>query len=167
MNERAEVSPSIRRAKPHEAELLSDIALRSKGHWGYDAEFLERCRPLLTISSDEISKLPIFVLEMDRRILGFYGLREFERGMELLYLFVEPSAMHRGYGKLLWNHAVETASAAGSRRLLIESDPFAEPFYLAMGARRIGLAPSSVQPGRRLPLLELPLDPELHKSTLT
>lgn len=157
MSDRAVVLPLIRRAKPEESELLSNLALRSKGHWGYDADFLEGCRPLLTISPDEISELSIFVLEKDRRILGFYGLREFEGNMELLYLFVEPSEMHRGYGRLLWDHAVETASAAGSRRVLIESDPNAEPFYLAMGARRIGEAPSSVQPGRRLPLLELPL----------
>ena len=32
---------SIREARPDEAELLSELAFRSKAHWGYDAEFLE------------------------------------------------------------------------------------------------------------------------------
>ncbi len=35
---------SIRPAQPEEAALLSDLALRSKAHWWYDADFLASCR---------------------------------------------------------------------------------------------------------------------------
>ena len=34
----------IRRARPEEAGALSDLAIRSKGHWGYDVAFLASCR---------------------------------------------------------------------------------------------------------------------------
>ncbi|MCG6496213.1 hypothetical protein MCM47_18115 [Kitasatospora sp. A2-31] len=43
----------------------------------------------------------------------------------------------------------------GSRRLTIDADPNAEPFYLAMGATRIGTTASESVPGRELPLLGL------------
>jgi hypothetical protein len=42
-------------------------------------------------------------------------------------------------------------------RLLIQSDPFAEGFYLRLGADRIGEVPSQALPGRVLPLLVYPL----------
>ncbi len=147
---------SIRPASPDEAELLSDLALRSKGHWGYSQEFLEACRPHLTLSRDYISSSPVFVLEEESGIAGFYGLREQEDGVELLYLFVEPSAINRGYGRELWKHLIETAARLGRQRILIESDPYAEEFYKAMGARCVGVAPSSVLAGRFLPLLHFP-----------
>ena len=145
----------IRRAAPHESGLLSDLALRSKGHWGYAAGFLEACRGALTLSADYIAAWPVFVLEEAGKVVGFYGLRGLDGGrVELLYLFLEPTAINRGHGKRLWAHAVEAAARFGFHKLMIESDPHAESFYLSMGARRVGAAESSSQPGRMLPLLE-------------
>jgi hypothetical protein len=43
----------IRPARPDECELLSELALRSKGCWGYDAEFLEACRAELTLVPED------------------------------------------------------------------------------------------------------------------
>ena len=150
----------IRPATAGEARLLSDLALRSKAHWGYNADFLEACRAELTISEDYIRGAPVFVLEEDGRVVGFYGLRGQGRELELLYLFVEPAAIGGGLGKRLWEHAVETAARLGFQKITIESDPYAEAFYLAMGARRVGEVSSSVQAGRTLPHLEFPIDPE-------
>lgn len=147
---------SIRRASPREAQLLSDLALRSKAHWGYDADFLEACRAELTLSPDYITASPVFVLEEEESVVGFYGLLERGDEVELLYLFVEPLAVKRGYGRELWNHAVETAAKLGRDRISIESDPYAEAFYRKMGARRIGVIPSTLRPGRVLPLLHFP-----------
>jgi len=148
----------IRAASPQESGLPSDLALRSKSHWGYPADFLEACRAEMTLSPDYIKASPVFVLEEEERgVVGFYGLREQGSELELLYLFVEPEAMNRGYGKRLWAHAVEEAARLGFQKISIESDPYAEAFYLAMGARRTGVVHSSVQAGRTLPLMEFSL----------
>ncbi len=40
----AKVDWTIRAARPGEADALSALCLRSKAHWGYDDDFLERCR---------------------------------------------------------------------------------------------------------------------------
>ncbi|HUQ31222.1 MAG TPA: GNAT family N-acetyltransferase [Pyrinomonadaceae bacterium] len=152
------MTPSIRAARSDESGLLSDLALRSKSHWGYSQEFLEACREELTISEGYITSSPVFVLEEGESVAGFYGLRAKGSELELLYLFIEPSLMNRGYGKRLWTHAVEVAGLLGFQKILIESDPYAEAFYRAMGARLIGSVESSLQAGRILPLLEFPLD---------
>jgi GNAT superfamily N-acetyltransferase len=151
---------NIRRAMPSEAEELTELALRSKGHWGYDAEFLRDCRIDLTLTPEFIISCPVYVLEEQGSIEGFYSLSTegAEEGeVELLHLFVEPRAIGRGFGKLLFRHAVATARRLGFQRLLIGSDPYALKFYEAMGARRVGEVASIVRPGRMLPLLHYSL----------
>ena len=37
----------------------------------------------------------------------------------------------------------------------LEADPFAEPFYLHLGAVRVGMSPVTVVPGRAVPLMRL------------
>lgn len=148
---------TIRPARPEEAALLSDLALRSKGYWPYDAAFLEACRAELTLSPAYIDTHPVYVCEEQGRIIGFYALNDKPPGGELDDLFVEPDAIGRGYGKRLFLHVVDTAKRRGWSEMMIEADPYAEPFYRAMGAVRVGDVPSGSIPGRVIPLCRLAL----------
>ncbi|MFJ5120675.1 GNAT family N-acetyltransferase [Kitasatospora sp. NPDC088548] len=154
----------IRPARPEEAELLSALALRSKAHWGYDEAFLAACRDELTLDADGIERQRTMVVEEpvaagDSRVLGFATLVGAPPQGELGMLFVEPDTIGRGVGGRLFQHLREQAVALGFHRLTIDADPNAEPFYLAMGATRIGVTPSGSIPGRELPLLALDLGP--------
>ena len=157
-NRRARQQATIRRARPDEAPALSALALRSKAHWGYDAAFLEACREDLTLSAGAVGAGQVYLLEERGHPVGFYRLRARGDEATLADLFVEPGAIGRGYGRQLWEHAVATARRLGARRLVLQSEPHAEGFYRAMGAERIGEAPSTVFPGRSLPLMHLALD---------
>jgi GNAT superfamily N-acetyltransferase len=137
----------VRPGAPGEAAALTDLALRAKAHWGYDEAFMERARPELVVADDDLPRT--LVAERDGAPAGFATLDP--RARELVALFVAPEAMGAGVGKALLAAARE---AAGGRELLIESDPNAEPFYLAQGARRVGERVST-STGRRLPLLAL------------
>jgi N-acetylglutamate synthase-like GNAT family acetyltransferase len=148
----------LRRASAAEAPQLSALALRSKARWGYDAAFLAACVEPLRLSPARLEAAPFVVLELDGLVVGFYGLAIDEDEAELTNLFVEPHAIGRGFEEQLWEHAVHTARELGCRRLRVVADPFAEPFYRAMGARRVGEVPSEAVPGRRLPLLSYALD---------
>lgn len=148
---------TIRPARAEEAALLSDLALRSKGYWPYDAAFLEACRAELTLSPGYIDSHPVYVCEEQGRVVGFYALDDQPPGGELDALFVEPDAIGRGYGRRLFRHAVETAKRRGWSEMMIEADPYAEPFYQAMGAVRMGEVPSGSIPGRTIPLCRLSL----------
>jgi GNAT superfamily N-acetyltransferase len=149
--------PVIRPARPDEAAHLSDLAFRSKGYWPYDAAFLEACRAELTLTPEYIDTHPVYLCETEGRIVGFYALDDQPPGGELDDLFVEPDAIGQGYGKRLFLHATETAKRRGWSFMRIESDPHAEPFYLAMGAIRVGEVPSGSIPGRVIPLCRLAL----------
>ncbi|MEV6851017.1 GNAT family N-acetyltransferase, partial [Actinoplanes sp. NPDC051411] len=139
----------LRPARPSEAALLSELALRSKAHWGYDPEFLELCRPVLTLRPGEVEPRRTVVADAGGQIQGFYTLDDGELGN----LWIDPDHLRQGVGRSLWNHAVEAARALGLTELLIVADPHAEGFYRAMGAVRTGEVPSEVEPGRRLPQL--------------
>ena len=43
----------VRPGHPGEAAILSDLALRSKSYWGYDADFLEACRDELGLQAED------------------------------------------------------------------------------------------------------------------
>jgi GNAT superfamily N-acetyltransferase len=143
----------IRRAQPEEAGALTELALMSKASWGYDDDFIERCRDTLTITGDEIHQFPVFAVTDDGILRGYYAMALEPPEAYLVALFIDPAHVRQGFGIRLWAHAIATSRAIGCFRLTVESDPNAEEFYLHMGAQRIGEVESDVEPGRMLPLL--------------
>lgn len=149
--------PVLRHGRAEEAALLSDLALRSKGHWGYDDAFLEACRDDLTVSSSVAGEA--VVAEVAGVVAGFHLLEEAgpDGVGRLDMLFVDPIHIGSGLGRVLLDDAIAHATSRGWVVLRIDADPGAEGFYLRMGARRTGEVPSGAIPGRRLPQLELDL----------
>jgi GNAT superfamily N-acetyltransferase len=149
---------ALRPARPEEAPAISALAMRSKGHWGYDADFLDACRDDLTIHSSWCDGIRLVVAERAGVLLGYSRISGDPPVGELDGLFVDPSAMRQGLGTKLLRQAVGCARRLGMVRLSIDSDPYAEPFYRRAGAVRVGEAESTVFPGRVLPRLELAVD---------
>lgn len=141
---------------------MTALAMRSKAHWGYDAAFMAAAEAELTVTPGKLAAFPHLVAERDSVLLGLASLEwdEADRAAGTAYLalmFVDPDAMGSGAGAALFEAICHEALEAGFKRLLIESDPQAEGFYLRMGAVRTGDAPSASIPGRFLPLLEMAL----------
>jgi len=136
---------------------LSELALRSKGHWGYDADFLEACRSELTLTPDQAAAST--VAQIGDTVAGFVLLADHPDGLadagEVLMLFVDPPHIGHGVGRALLAEVASAARMRGWNTLRIESDPGAESFYVAHGARRVGVVPSGSVLNRELPLLEL------------
>jgi GNAT superfamily N-acetyltransferase len=144
---------TIRPARPGEAATLTELALRSKAHWGYDAAFMATVRPILTFTEDDLTATPVWVLERGGAAQGLYRLTGEPPTGELEDLWLDPAAIGHGDGRRLLAHALATAAGLGFRALRIEADPHAEGFYAAMGATRIGERRSPS--GRTLPLMEI------------
>ncbi|MEQ8859826.1 MAG: GNAT family N-acetyltransferase [Pseudomonadales bacterium] len=146
----------IRAAVTDEAGFLSELAFRSKAHWGYDDDFMARCRAELSYGPEEVGALDFHVLEEDGGIRGFYALVKVSPdAMELEAMFVDPEHIGRGYGRALMDHALQRFGDSGLARLVIQADPNAAPFYEAAGAELIGERPSDSIDGRMLPLYEI------------
>ncbi|MGO0059269.1 GNAT family N-acetyltransferase [Brevibacillus fluminis] len=150
----------IQKASLEQAHALTELTFRSKAHWGYSDSFMEACREDLTITPAYLSAACVYVAMDGETAVGYYALEtdeQDERAATLSYLFVDPQTIGKGLGRALWSHMRTTAEQLGIRTVTIHSDPFAEPFYLAMGAVRIGETPSTTIPGRILPLLQFVL----------
>jgi GNAT superfamily N-acetyltransferase len=143
----------IRRAQPSQAAAVSDLALRSKGHWGYDEAFLEACRAELTYTEADCASGDVYVAETGGEIAGFHVLRSGGSEGELEALFVDPPWIGHGLGRQLLEHALDLARTRGVTQVRLEADPGAEGFYARHGATRIGEVPSGSVAGRVLPLM--------------
>ena len=145
---------TVRSARVGEAADLTALCLRSKAHWGYDAEFMRLTRAALDLSDADIASGRVLVAERDGLL---FGVARVEPDGELGLMFVDPPAINRGVGRALFEKAVVLARRLGATRMPILADPNAAPFYERMGARLVGEAPSDAIPGRTLPLYEYDL----------
>src|SRR6185295_3165033 len=91
----------VRAAEPHEADDITALARRSKAYWGYDREFLERIRDLLSVEPAEIRDGLVVVAERAGALLGYYRLGGEPPDGELVDLFVDPAAIRTGVGRRL------------------------------------------------------------------
>jgi predicted N-acetyltransferase YhbS len=149
------MSVVLRPARPGESDALTQLALRSKRHWGYGDAFMEAARVDMQVSADLIARAVAIVAERGAELLGFYVLSVEPEGPTLRDLWVEPAAIGTGIGALLWKHMLAAARSEGFRTVRIVSDPNAAGFYRRMGARAAGEVASCVIPGRMLPAFEI------------
>lgn len=113
---------------------------------------MEACRAELTVTPDIVTAG--FVAEADGVVVGLYRIAPKGDGeADVALFFVDPPFIGKGVGRAMFDHMTAEARRAGYRRLVIEADPGAVPFYRRMGARAAGRAPSGSIPGRMLPRL--------------
>ncbi len=120
---------TIRAPTIDELSGLSDLCFRSKAVWGYDKEFMEACRGELSFEPRDLELTPIAVAEHDGKPIGVAQVKVVDAEADLLKLFVEPNALRGGTGKALLVWATDVARKLGAKRLTIDADPDAAPFY--------------------------------------
>jgi len=154
MNDEARFEP----AEQGDLARLSEIAFAAKAYWQYPTEWLERWRPQLTITDDDLASGAAFKLTESGEIRGFYTLRKDGEKLWLEHLWLDPSSIGNGLGRRLFEHAMVTAEGMGYSTVFIESDPNAEGFYAAMGAVKVGEVNYQMDDGvRTLPFMEVQL----------
>ena len=148
----------IRGAGPGDASALSILAFRSKAHWGYDIDFMKRCKGELTYSAEKIEapRFRFHVCELNDEPIAFYALEILGDGRaELEALFVKPKFIGQGIGSYLIEHVKSEARLLNVDLVTIQGDPNAEAFYLSIGATAAGYRESASIPGRYLPIFNL------------
>ena len=148
----------IDRAKPEQAEALSQIALASKRHWGYPDCWIELWKPQLTFNPGYFEENESWIAKTDNTPIAFYTLLERDGSAWLDNLWVLPEYIGQGVGKTLFLHALELSRQRGYKALRLEADPNAAGFYEKMGMKKIGERVSEVEGQPRiLPIMELDL----------
>lgn len=127
------------RARPEQAERLSQVAFAAKSYWGYPSQWIELWHNQLTLREQYILENEVYAaVDDDEVVLGFYALAGSGKRMVLEHLWVQPRSLHAGVGRKLFEHAVALAAQLGVKQIDIESDPNAEGFYHKMGAETVG-----------------------------
>lgn len=147
----------LRAPRPGEYQQLDALCRRSKATWGYDEAFLDQCRDVLQVNRDLAETGLVIVAERRGTVVGVAQIECDGDSAELDLMFVEPDASRAGIGRRLFGWATQTATERGAKSLKILSDPGARPFYEAMGAEFVAMAPSDAIENRELPLLSLRL----------
>ena len=144
----------VRTASIGERAALSALAFRSKAHWGYDAEFMEKVREGLMVPEEHLQAGYVHVLEDGGETAGFFSFIPVDEQWELDFVFIDPPVIGKGYGRALWDAVLQEAKRRGVTEFTVTADPYAEGFYLKMGAVRVSEFHSTVIPGRTIPILK-------------
>lgn len=158
----------IRRARPDEAEVLTEIAHAAKRHWGYPANWIEQWKADLTITPDFIQNNEMYVAVGGEEIVGccaiaFSDSPTGDSPAELEHMWIRPEHIGTGVGRALFMHVRERAADLKVPVLEISADPNAEGFYRRMGAKRVGEIQSEIEGQLRvLPRLSVNLE-SVHK----
>ena len=149
----------IRRARPDEAKVLTEIALAAKRHWGYPENWIEHWKNDLTITPDFIANNEMYVAVSGEEIVGCCAIAFSDSLTELEHMWIRPEHMGTGVGRALFTHARERAADLKIPMMELSADPNAEGFYQRMGAQRIGEVKSEIEGKPRvLPRMSVNLD---------
>jgi N-acetylglutamate synthase-like GNAT family acetyltransferase len=120
----------VRRVKSHEADVLTNIAMRAKQSNGYDASFKDACKDELTVTASHMKEAEYWVAELDT-VRGFFCLVEGVEPKvgEVYALFIDPDWQRCVIGKSLWCKIIQRAELKGIEKIRLETDPAATSFY--------------------------------------
>jgi N-acetylglutamate synthase-like GNAT family acetyltransferase len=161
----ANVEITIRRARPDEAGVLTEVAHAAKRHWGYPENWIEHWKEDLTITPEFVAANEVYVAKINDEVAGCCALVTGEPA-ELEHMWIRPTHMGAGIGKALFQHVKNRAKELNLPELELSADPNAEGFYERMGARRVGEVRSEIEGQPRvLPRMTVDVAGALKKET--
>lgn len=149
------MAPTIRTALPADlGELRRVFRSASLSNAGDAPNLLAHPEHLLFTGdgiADGLTRLAESGLEAAGTVLGFSTVVPgLDGGLELDDLFVDPEFQRRGVARALIADAVESARAAGYRRLSVVANPHAAAFYSAVGFVAGDLVTTTLGAGTRM-----------------
>ena len=119
------VEVPIRPARQQEAAALSELCVRSKEVWGYDAAFMALARAALEVKPEEIAAGNVWVAEADGIVAaGVVALAATDRPdiLDLAKLFVMPGRLRSGVGLDFMRRMAALGSATRRRMRYPDAD---------------------------------------------
>jgi GNAT superfamily N-acetyltransferase len=143
----------IRGARSQERHALEDLQLRASTHWPTYRVHLAAHPGVVAIPPAQIDDGLVRVAERGGEVAGFAVLlRPVAGACELDGLFVEPSHMRGGVGRLLVEDAARIAAAQGAEWIDVTANPDAVGFYERVGFSGDDEVATRFGPARRMRL---------------
>ena len=131
---------------------LSQISVASKMHWGYPKEWWAHWQEDLTVTEKSLQENTIHKLVFADSIIGFCAIAAMENYYEINHLWLLPSYIGQGLGKVLLEESLKR-SIKQSALVKVIADPNAAAFYAKRGFQAIDQI-ESYPKGRFLPVME-------------
>ncbi|MDR3578171.1 MAG: GNAT family N-acetyltransferase [Anaerolineaceae bacterium] len=147
----------IVRALPADSAALKEIAILSKGFWGYPQDLMAQWAHSPIITPQSIAAAAVYKAVLETAAVGWYRLWDNSKTATLDDLWILPAFMRQGIGRSLFQHAVTQARAFGALSIELDADPNAVPFYERLGCYKFGEKLSEWQ--RLIPRMRYDLPP--------
>lgn len=142
-----------------DSEILTEITKKSKAYWGYSDKQIESWSELLTITKSYIETNHVYKLSDNNLTIAYYSyIYLSKKEVKLDNLFVLPSYIGTGLGKLLMNNFLDRIKNTEIEKIILDSEPNAEKFYEYFGFQKTGQIETSIK-DRYLPIMELKIQP--------
>jgi ribosomal protein S18 acetylase RimI-like enzyme len=147
----------IEKAIPNDNDILTELTKKSKAFWGYSEQQILKWNDNLTISKVYIDNNNTFKLSIENKIIGYYSYIIYEENfVKLDNLFLLPSFIGKGFGNILINDFLKRIKQESFEKIVLNSEPNAERFYLKFGFIKIGEIETSIK-NRFMPIMEMKL----------
>src|SRR5690606_14961603 len=123
------------KAEVADLQNLSDLAVRSKRHWGYSKEAMELWNVNLTITEEFLNSHTIIKATLEDDIVGFFALEEIQPTTRIAQYWVDTPYMRKGYGSAMFKYLKEFLKQKGVGKATIVLDPNGFAFFENKGAK--------------------------------
>lgn len=139
----------IVRAEAKSIPSINRVIRASKSVWSYSSDYLNAALPLLEVDLDYLTEnLAFEILEHNGDTIGFFSIVEKDGDKYLDHLWIEPSRLRKGAGRMACEFIFQLAARKGWNRLFVLPDPPAVGFYEKLGFVSTGQSiPSRVSGG--------------------
>jgi GNAT superfamily N-acetyltransferase len=145
----------IEKAIKNDTNDLTELTIRSKSHWNYSKEQIEKWRDDLTVSETYILEKEVYKLINGNDLIGYYSyFRINDLDVKLENLFIEPKFIGKGFGKLLMTDFLQRIRKTKFEKIILDADPNVEKFYEQIGFKVVGKLKTSIK-NRFLPIMEM------------
>ncbi|HUH35478.1 MAG TPA: GNAT family N-acetyltransferase [Moheibacter sp.] len=122
-------------ATPNDAEDLSNLAKRSKRHWGYSKEAMELWNQSLTITEDFLKNHTVIKATLEDEIVGFFALEKIQPTTRIAQYWVDTPYMRKGYGSAMFKYAQNYLKDNEVQAVTLVLDPNGLNFFKKRGAK--------------------------------
>lgn len=143
-------------ATPADCESLSELAIRSKRHWGYSKEAMELWNVNLTITEEFMNSHTIIKATLEDDIVGFFALEEIQPTTRIAHYWVDTPFMRKGYGSAMFKYLKEFLKSKNVSKATVVLDPNGLAFFEKKGAKVLNKIEHKVK-NKFLLIVEIPI----------
>lgn len=129
---------------------LNNIAFLSESYWGHNKNMMDIFKKEYRLTRKYLKNNEVFNMVLDESIIGFYAFNMTQEIPELEYFYLKPEYIGKGYGRKLWNEAIEFCKNNKIKTFVFVAGTEVKNYYLKMGAEVIKTLPSKLDAKRKI-----------------